>query len=134
MDGIGITENGYAYQLVESHPMKKSGRVAVHRKVLYDEIGPGPHRCRWCGHKVTWGGTRIGSLVVDHVDGDKLNNEIDNLVPSCTPCNTARAYFMNWASRHADDPFLLMLFAGAIEGEGVVRNVKRHPQFSCDSV
>lgn len=28
-----------------------------------------------------------GALVVDHLDGDKANNDIANLVPSCNTCN-----------------------------------------------
>ena len=35
---------------------------------------------------------------VNHIDGDKLNNELENLVPACNVCNTSRAWFMSWAS------------------------------------
>jgi hypothetical protein len=31
-----------------------------------------------------------GSLVADHLDGDKFNDALDNLVPSCHTCNASR--------------------------------------------
>lgn len=34
---------------------------------------------------------RKGALTVDHLDGDRTNNALSNLVPSCHPCNAARA-------------------------------------------
>lgn len=32
------------------------------------------------------------SVNVDHLDGDRLNNDPDNLVPSCGWCNTNRGW------------------------------------------
>jgi hypothetical protein len=68
----------------------KNGEVLEHRRVLYDAIGPGPHECHWsgisgCGKVLEWGGT--GGIQADHLDGDKLNNDPTNLVPSCLGCN-----------------------------------------------
>ena len=75
----------------QDHPVAKAhGAAAEHRVVLYDEIGPGPHVCHWgCGKLLEWGG-RAG-IQADHLDGDKLNNDLTNLVPSCGPCNIKRA-------------------------------------------
>lgn len=70
----------------QGHPLaSKKGQLAEHRKVLYDKIGVGPHPCHWCGKLLVWGG--ILGLNVDHLDGDKLNNDSENLVPSCCGCN-----------------------------------------------
>lgn len=80
------------------HPLRgKRGEVFQHRMVLYDEIGPGWHPCHWCGVEVEWrvrgrGVPTTGELSVDHLDGDKQNNEPGNLVPCCRPCNTRDGY------------------------------------------
>lgn len=109
----GLTDAGYVWVLDPTHPLAKGGRVYLHRKVLYDLIGPGPHQCRWCERDVTWGGMRDGGLVADHLDGDKSNNEPENLVPACNPCNTLRGMFMVWGARHADDPYFKLIFPAA---------------------
>jgi 5-methylcytosine-specific restriction endonuclease McrA len=75
----------------KGHPVAdKHGNVWVHRVVLFDAIGHGPHPCHWCGRPLTWGGKGGGSLVVDHLDGDGANNTLTNLVPCCASCNTSR--------------------------------------------
>lgn len=61
-------------------------KTYVHRVVLFDRIGYGPHRCHWCCIGLTW---RL-DLHVDHIDFNRLNNDPDNLVPSCMSCNTTR--------------------------------------------
>ena len=74
------------------HPLaSKHGIVYVHRKVLYDEIGPGPHACHWCGAEIDWKpkGTP-GELQPDHLNNDGADNRPENLVPSCRRCNTTR--------------------------------------------
>lgn len=119
----GVTIEGYAWLLDVSHPLSRVGRVLAHRKTLYDHIGSGEHPCHWCGKPVRWGGRKRGALVVDHLDGDKLNNEIENLVPACNPCNSARGLFMRWAAHHADDPFLVLLFAEATQRPSQFRPV-----------
>lgn len=63
-----------------------SGFLSEHRVVLFDSIGHGPHLCNWCGTVVHWGTT----LLTDHVDEDKLNNDPANLVPACRSCNQWR--------------------------------------------
>lgn len=83
-------KEGYRYLFLdEAHPLKTryNGRkVAEHRLVLWEKIGPGTHGCHWCNKPVTW----LKDLQVDHIDWDKLNNVPDNLVPSCRPCNFDR--------------------------------------------
>jgi hypothetical protein len=80
------------------HPLAcAQGIVKLHRKLLYDRIGPGDHNCHWCGRVVRWskqgtsGNKDPHYLAVDHVDGDSFHNTDDNLVPSCQSCNTRRA-------------------------------------------
>jgi hypothetical protein len=74
------------------HPL--GSRVSEHRIILYRLIGPGEHPCHWCRTPVSWtpgGRTREGSLVVDHLDGDRKNNAPENLAPSCHGCNCNRS-------------------------------------------
>lgn len=90
------------YKSVEEpgHPLAgTSGWILLHRKLLFERIGPGWHPCHWCGEPVEWRtGVKPfkGSLVVDHVDHDTLNNEPGNLVPSCNPCNGHRLSGEMW--------------------------------------
>lgn len=82
--------------MLPDHPIApKGGRVLIHRVLLYDSIGAGTHPCHWCGKEVTWvvrgkSETSPTDLVVDHVDGNRKNNALKNLVPSCHRCNTTR--------------------------------------------
>lgn len=92
-----LTATGYRELTMQyGHPLAdRVGRVAEHRRVLYDAIGPGPHPCHWgCGKVLGWGG--VSGLNADHLDGDRLNNALDNLVPSCGPCN-------RWGKRLGQD-------------------------------
>lgn len=87
-------DGSYVAEYDPKHPLaSKQGKVYVHRKVLYEMIGDGPHACHWCGVTVNWS-LVIGlpdCLQVDHLDEDKGNNNPDNLVPSCGQCNTTRS-------------------------------------------
>ena len=89
----------YRYRYLPSHPLAdKSGRVYEHRAVLFDEIGPGPHPCHWCGVDVDWlPKATPGELQPDHLNNDGADNRTENLVPSCRDCNTTRG-----AQRRAD--------------------------------
>lgn len=89
------------YRMVKApgHPMaSKTGLTLLHRKVLFDKIGPERHPCHWCGEWVEWiaGRLRKGALVVDHLDHDKDNNSPENLVPSCNACNAHRLRGEAW--------------------------------------
>lgn len=93
--GLYITSaGGYRMLTGQIHPLARGGEVMEHRKVLYDNIGPGPHECHWndrfgCGKtELSWWGQ---GLVVDHLDENKLNNNLENLVPSCNMCNLHRS-------------------------------------------
>lgn len=84
-----IRRNAYVPQ---GHPLAPPGRrqVIKHRLILWESIGAGPHPCYHCGDLVDWipgNYTKKGSLVVDHLDRNPLNNELDNLKPSCQRCN-----------------------------------------------
>lgn len=88
-----IATNGYMRITKHGHPLADSrGSVSEHRVVLFDTIGPGEHRCHWCQTPVYWDIQEGQGLVVDHVDGDKLNNIPENLVPACQPCNAHRRF------------------------------------------
>src|ERR1044071_2369053 len=68
-----------------------SGLISESRIVLFKEIGPGPHTCRWCLKVINWElGLSTTALVVDHLDFNNQNNLISNLVPSCVSCNGHR--------------------------------------------
>lgn len=88
--------NGYMLHRRRDHPLARpSGIVFVHRTVLYDAIGPGSHPCHWCGVSLWWEHkypTQMTALIVDHVDGDRTNNDLANLVPCCHRCNISRAF------------------------------------------
>ena len=87
-----VMQNGYVILTGVDHPLAGSqGKVLVHRVVLYDAIGPGPHPCHWCAKPVDWTyGVTPDALFVDHLDDDKTNNVLENLVPSCNYCNRNR--------------------------------------------
>lgn len=94
-DGSAIPELESKYVLLRKpdHPMSNSsGYVLEHRAVLYEAIGPGEHACRWCDCTVTWEvrPPALGGLVVDHLNGFKNDNRVENLAPSCAPCNSGR--------------------------------------------
>lgn len=83
-----ISANGYAFYVQDGK------RIYVHRKILRDKIGDGEHPCFHCGRMVAWDKWHNehprDALVVDHLDANKLNNDPDNLVPSCNRCNSLR--------------------------------------------
>lgn len=82
-----INPDGYRIISID-HPMSnKNGQAKEHRVILYDSIGPGTHKCNWCPKIVNW---EDGSLLVDHLDFKRDNNELSNLAPSCLPCNAGR--------------------------------------------
>lgn len=114
-----LHSNGYIVVQDRAHPLAnaKHGGLYEHRQVLFDAIGEGQHPCYWCGAPVIWvkGKCVKGSLVPDHLDGDKTNNAIGNLVPACNRCNATRGLFMSWVREHRTDPFLWQMYVNARE-------------------
>jgi len=43
-------------------------------------------KCELCGQDETWNGMNI-SLILDHIDGDRYNNQLSNLRIVCPNCN-----------------------------------------------
>jgi hypothetical protein len=77
---------GYVLVKAKGHPRSLGlGRAYEHRVVYQDARGAGPFPCNWCGVAVTW-----DDMHIDHVDDDKTNNAVSNLVASCQLCNQAR--------------------------------------------
>lgn len=80
------------YVRVTVGPAGAGKRVYLHRHVLYEALGPEEQECFWCGRLVDWSLSppNPSALVVDHVDHDRRNNDLSNLVPSCQSCNLRR--------------------------------------------
>lgn len=94
--GTPGASNGRRYktQAIKGHPLAGAeNKIYVHRRVLFDAIGPGVHNCHWCGTELEWfldkGHER--SLHVDHLNDVGDDNRIENLVPCCVGCNNAKA-------------------------------------------
>lgn len=108
------TSHGYVTTAAVGHPIsQKNGVVYLHRKVLFDAIGEKLHQCHWCKCEIEWLGKGRRKLVVDHLDGNKFNNDRSNLVASCHQCNSTRGLFQSWVMEHKDDPFLWRLYLSA---------------------
>lgn len=64
-----------------SHPSE----VYDHRAVYYEVFGAGPFACHHCGKYLEW-----SNLHIDHLNDDRGDNTIGNIVPSCPGCNINR--------------------------------------------
>lgn len=90
--------NGYIWLREPGHPLSDSrGLVYEHRYVFYQNNGAGPFKCHWCGLDVEW-----KTMHIDHLDDDKTNNNIENLVPSCPLCNQKRGRWKMVAKQRAN--------------------------------
>jgi 5-methylcytosine-specific restriction endonuclease McrA len=89
---------GYVWVREPNHPLADSkGLVYEHRFVFYERNGSGPFKCHWCQADINW-----DVMHVDHLDDDKTNNNIDNLVPSCPRCNQKRGEWKMVAKQRAN--------------------------------
>lgn len=92
--GTALASNGYRLVRVTGHPLAHlDGWAYEHRIVLYEKLNGQRAPCHWCGLMLSWDETypeSMTALVTDHLDGDKVNNDPDNLVPACNPCNMLR--------------------------------------------
>lgn len=100
-----MTSAGYIKLLDRAHPLADSGgQVFEHRKVLYDVTRGQPQECAWCGTLLEW-----NDLVVDHLDENKVNNDVSNLVPACNGCNRARGAMLPFVADLTDTGYDLWL-------------------------
>lgn len=78
---------GYVIELNPTHPLARSkGRIYQHQRIFFDAFGDGPFDCHWCGDEVSW-----QTMHIDHLDEDKTNNNLTNLVAACGQCNMGRS-------------------------------------------
>ena len=93
-DGSRRTAASHGYVWLHGrhgHPLANSkGKVYEHRFVLWEKVGPGKHECFWCGVELDWFATNPHRLIVDHINFNRSDNRLENLVPACNRCNTTR--------------------------------------------
>lgn len=82
-------------RIPQTHPLSThTGRIRKSRLVLYEKIKHGKHKCYWCNNDIFWftgkQNNKPDAICVDHLDGDSLNDNEQNLVPSCRQCNANR--------------------------------------------
>lgn len=77
----------YKIRRMPHHPLANAlGRVYEHRAVFYDAVFGSRVPCFWCAAPLEWG----VNLCVDHLNHDRHDNSLTNLVPSCNSCNAGR--------------------------------------------
>jgi len=85
-EGNLVHSGGYILKAAPGNPRALGGyRAYEHRLVFTKHHGEGPFTCHWCGTKVTW-----DDMHVDHLNDNRSDNDINNLVSSCPTCNQSR--------------------------------------------
>ncbi|MFF3786518.1 HNH endonuclease [Streptomyces sp. NPDC001933] len=90
------TRSPYRKTSAEILRLQKAGasrtRTALLRRALDDiEV---PRRCARCGTGETWRGNRL-VLEIDHINGDRLDNRLENLQYLCPSCHSQTGTFSN---------------------------------------
>lgn len=73
----------------KEHPLKppRDRLLYQHRQIFYEGYGEGPFPCHWCGIEIGWDDPDMN---VDHLNDEKDDNRLENLVASCARCNRKR--------------------------------------------
>lgn len=96
-----LTKSGYRRLWDPTHPIcDAQGMIAEHRKVVYEAVATDTPICFWCNKLLTWKTT-----VIDHLNEDKTDNRVENLVTSCNPCNRARGAMLPFIRSLSDEAF-----------------------------
>lgn len=102
--GRYLTGSGYVKLLVPTHPLSDTkGLVSEHRKVMHDHTGGGDVPCHWCEDILSWSVhyRSPNAVVIDHLNENKSDNRLSNLVCSCTRCNRALGAMLPFIERLA---------------------------------
>lgn len=86
-----IEAHGYVRLYCPSHPLtvrriKSGSREYEHRVVFYDAYGEGPFTCPGCRRQIGW-----HNMHIDHINGVRHDNRVENLEATCNVCNGKRA-------------------------------------------
>lgn len=81
-------QRGYKIIKEPDHPLATKGWVPHHRYVLYNQLGPEPQHCTYCGYgPLPWRGNYKHTINVDHINDTPGDDRPENLTASCYWCN-----------------------------------------------
>lgn len=100
-----LTKEGYIKLKKPEHPLAMArGMVFEHRAVVYDFYNGKPQACYWCGKKIGW-----DDVVIDHLNENKIDNKIENLIYSCNDCNRARGAMLPFVKKMKTNSFKIFI-------------------------